>query len=126
MAREKKSNNYSTRKGGTRRSTNEQFQNEVQQRIWGNRAGIKGMAPDNPNLPRVAAAGAGNLPDGIRREANRQGGRNALPVADMRDYTSRTGRVHLMTPQEYRQRELASAFGVPTNAVKNSRGNSVG
>lgn len=102
MSTRRPSNNSSKRTGGRKRSTNEQFNHEVQQRIWGNTAGVKGMSPNKGNLPRVAASGANNTPAEIVRIANQNGGRNALPTD-----VNGTGNAH-----DYRYRELRSAFGM--------------
>lgn len=102
MSTRRPSNNSSKRTGGRRKSTNEQFNKEVQQRLWGNTAGVKGMAPNSGNLPRVAASGANNTPSEIVRMTNQLGGRNALPTD-----INGTGDAH-----DYRYRELRRAFGM--------------
>lgn len=104
-------NNQSTRKGGTKVSTNEKFNNEVRQRMFGNSAGRSDQLPNAGNLPRVAAAGAGNVPEGIRVAANRAGGRNSAHRSE------RGG----LTMAQYRAKELAEAFGTTGSAVERRR-----
>lgn len=95
-------NNQSTRKGGTKRSTNEQFSKEVNQRLYGNTQGVFGV--NQSTLPRVAAASAskGNVPAEIARQTNAQGGRNKLE-------TSPNGN---MSAHEYRYRAIRTALGL--------------
>lgn len=93
-------NNQSTRKGGTRVSTNEQLSKEVAQRLYGNTQGRFGVTQST--LPRVAAASANNVPAEVARRTNAAGGRNKLE-------TSPNG---TMTAHEYRYRSLRAAFGM--------------
>lgn len=104
----KKSNNYSKRRGGSRYSTNEQFNKEVGQRLYGNSAGRHDQLPNEGTLPRVAAASANNAPRGVVDEVNRQGGRNRAAWSD------RGG----LTLKQYRGNELAEAFGVDKKDVQ--------
>lgn len=81
------------RTGGRRTSTNTQFAQDVQTRLYGgNRR--------QSTLPRVAASRSGNTPASIVREVNRLGGRNAL----------RTGGTQ--SPHNARYREIRAAFGL--------------
>lgn len=62
---------YSTagRTGGRASSTNAQFAQDVNTRLYGNRNGS--------TIPRVAAARSENIPSQVNYETNRAGGRNA-------------------------------------------------
>lgn len=66
---------YSTagRSGGRRISTNAQFAQDVNTRLYGGRGA-------NGTLARVAASRSSNTPVGIVDEVNRRGGRNALRI----------------------------------------------
>jgi hypothetical protein len=80
-------------KGGRKKSTNAEFANDVEKRLYGG----------NPT-PRVALASSRNVPIEIVDEVNRRGGRNSLR-------TSPNGK---MTAHEARYKELRAAFGLTT------------
>lgn len=83
--------NTTSRTGGRRISTNAQFAQDVNNRLYGG----------NP-LPRVAQASSDNVPAAIVRETNRLGGRNALR-------TSPNGK---LTARQARYKEIRAAFGL--------------
>ena len=87
---------YSTagRTGGRSKSTNAQFAQDVQTRLYGGGNGN--------TIPRVAAARSEGVPAQVAYETNRRGGRNAVP-------TSPNG---TLTRAQYRFREVRAAFGL--------------
>jgi hypothetical protein len=87
---------YSTagRTGGRNRSTNAQFAQDVQTRLYGDRTGT--------TIPRVAAARSAGVPAQVAYETNRLGGRNAL----------RTSPNGTMTAHEARYNEIRAAMGL--------------
>ncbi len=88
---------YSTagRTGGRSRSTNAQFAQDVQTRLYGGTGA-------NGTLARVAAARSGGVPAQVAYETNRLGGRNAL----------RTSPNGTMTAHEARYKEIRAAMGL--------------
>lgn len=88
---------YSTagRSGGRSVSTNAQFAQDVNTRLYGGTGA-------NGTLSRVAAARSENVPAQVAYETNRRGGRNAVP-------TSPNG---TLTRAQYRFREVRAAFGL--------------
>ena len=87
--------NTTSRTGGRARSTRTQFNEDIQNRLYGG-------TTRNGNLPRVAQASERNVPRRIVDETNRLGGRNSLRY-------SPNG---TMTEHEARYRELRAAFGM--------------
>ena len=88
---------YSTagRSGGRRISTNAQFAQDVNTRLYGGKGA-------NGTLARVAASRSSNTPVGIVDEVNRRGGRNAL----------RTSPHGTLSAHKARYRELRATFGL--------------
>ena len=87
--------NTTSRSGGRARSTRAQFEEDVENRLYGGNT-RKG------NLPRVAQAAERNVPRRIVDEANRLGGRNSLRM-------SPNG---TMTEHEARYKEIRAALGL--------------
>ena len=87
---------YSTagRTGGRSKSTNAQFAQDVQTRLYGGGNGN--------TIPRVAAARSGGVPAQVAYETNRLGGRNSL----------RTSPNGTMTAHQARYKEIRSAMGL--------------
>ncbi len=85
------------RTGGRRTSTNTQFAQDVQSRLYGG-------SRKQSTLPRVATSRSSNTPSAIVRETNRLGGRNAL----------RTSENGTQSPHNARYREIRAALGMTT------------
>lgn len=94
MARKSIANSPAVR-GGSKVSTNEKFESEVNARKYG-------ATTARGNLTNVAAASANNVPAAVARETNARGGRNALDLSP--DGT--------MTAHKARYKELRAAFGL--------------
>ncbi len=87
--------NTTSRTGGRKYSTNAQFAQDVETRLYGGNRNQK-------TLPRVAAAPSANVPAAVARETNRLGGRNAL----------RTSPNGTLTAHQARYKEIRAAFGM--------------
>ncbi len=87
---------YSTagRTGGRSKSTNAQFAQDVQTRLYGGGNGN--------TIPRVAAARSEGVPAQVAYETNRLGGRNSL----------RTSPNGTMTAHQARYKEIRAAMGL--------------
>ncbi len=81
--------------GGRSTSTNAQFAQDVNTRLYGGTGA-------NGTLARVAAARSSNVPAQVAYETNRRGGRNSL----------RTSPNGTLTAHQARYKELRAAFGL--------------
>ena len=94
MPRRRSINSTAGRTGGRSKSTNAQFAQDVQTRLYGGGNGN--------TIPRVAAARSEGVPAQVAYETNRLGGRNSL----------RTSPNGTMTAHQARYKEIRAAMGL--------------